>query len=461
MTTTDLTTDAGLTQHTQSWPAFLQQAAASGQPLHSVWLTVVDPHGRLKGKRISQEYFDPAHPTEMCGYLMTSDGRNNPVTELSNGDTGYADMRVIPDFRSAALMPGEPGVAHVFGHAHGPDGAPLAIDPHAILARQLDRLAQLGLRAKIGLEAEFVLQHGTRESMQRLGHRPPRPVFTRNLDYSADAPPSVHAYLDAFARALSDSGHPVETLKCEGAPGQLEVTFRYGDPLQACWWHLRMQRLAMQLAEQKHMTANFMAAPQTNVGNGLHLHLSLWDKDDEPVFSETDPLEESSTSRLDQAVGGLLATLPALAPLYAPTPNSYRRYRKDSFAPTRFNYGLDNRTCAVRVVGEGAGRRLEIRVPGADAHPFLAVASAVAGIVHGLTKQVKPPTPIAASGYDDVAPHLPPTLPDAMDAFDSPAAREALGADVVEHYATLGRALVATHDQQVSDTDRRLWFERA
>ncbi|MGW4490416.1 glutamine synthetase family protein [Streptomyces sp. NPDC004376] len=449
---------------TPDWEQFLGQADSKGRPIESVWLTVVDPHGRLKGKRVSRKHFDPAHTHEMCGYLMSSDGRNNPVGPLNGRDAGYPDMTVIPDLRSAALMPGEPGVAHVVGRAQaqGTDGEPLAIDPHTILTRQLDRLAQLGLHAKVGLETEFVLQRGTREDMHRTHYRRPKPAFARNLDYSTDAPQAVHTYITALGRALDESGHPVEAIKFEGAPGQVEITFPYGDPLQACWWHLRMQRAAMQLAERARMTANFMGAPDTGVGNGLHVHLSLWGTDGKPVFAEDGDQEDDGPTNLDAAIGGLLSTLPGLAPLYAPSPNSYRRYRDKSFAPTRYTWGYDNRTCAVRVVGEGTGRHLEVRLPGADANPLLAVAGAIAGIVHGLTERVKPPSLIVASGYIGTDPKVPASLSDALDAFDySRTARDAFGADVIEHYVTLGRALVAEHDRQVSDSDRQMWFDRA
>ncbi|WP_329020618.1 glutamine synthetase family protein [Streptomyces sp. NBC_01601] len=451
---------AGPRRLAQPLKQLLDGLSTPGRPVESVWLTVVDPHGRLKGKRYSRAHFESTHAFDMCGYLMASDGRNNPLPTVRGWDAGYPDMTVLPDAESIAVMPAHRRVAHLFAQALDAAGDPLAVDPHTILDRQLRRLSQLGLHAKIGLETEFVLFHGTREDLHRSGYRSPRPAFARNLDYSADPPPAVHSYIGTLSRALTASGHPVEAIKCEGAPGQLEITFPYGDPLNACRQHLRMQMAAMRLAERARMTASFMAAPDTGVGSGFHVHLSLW-KSDDPVFAEPDG-DEAGTDLLEQAIGGLLQVLPEMAPLYAPTVNSYRRYQDDSFAPTHFNWGNDNRTCAVRVIGEGASRHLEIRLPGADSNPFLTVAAVIAGIVHGLTHGTKPPQAVTGNGYADPSPIVPGSLDDALQRFEAgQAAHDALGGDVVTHYTALGRATSSDHARRVTDTDREMWFSRA
>ncbi|MFD8261331.1 glutamine synthetase [Streptomyces griseoluteus] len=441
------------------------RAGDPSDPIRSVWMSIVDPHGRLKGKQYGVQYFldeVAGHNVEMCGYLVDSDGQNRPVPDLPNGDwsSGYPDIEVFPCLPSLALMPGQPGAAHLFAIPMNSSGGPLAISPHSILRRQLNRLNDLGLLAQIGLETEFVLYQGTREDMHRTGYSAPSPVASRNLDYSADAPPAVHDYLDSLAIALADSGHPVEALKLEGAPGQVEVTFPYrSDVEDVCHQHLRMQTAAMRLAERQGMTASFMAAPETGVGNGLHIHLSLWDKDT-PCFAGQ-PGDEPEAI-LGAALGGLLEALPDLTPLYAPAASSYRRYTDESFAPTALNWGHDNRTCAVRLVGKGASRHLEVRVPGADANPLLAVAAVIGGVVEGIERNLHAPDAVTGNGYRSGAPRVAGSLHKALKRFrDSALAINILGPDVVTHYDALGQHAVRIHDREVSDVDRRLWYSRA
>ncbi|MGW4199029.1 glutamine synthetase family protein [Streptomyces sp. NPDC005004] len=444
------------------------RADDTADPVTTVLLTVVDPHGRPKGKRYDVRHFLSKvvdHPeVEMCGYLMDTDGRNIAVPELASGwTTGYPDMRVRVDLSTLALMPGQPTTAHVFGQATDDFGQTLPVDPHAVLERQLDLLSQLGLRAKVGIETEFVLLKGTREDMARSGWSKPEPAFTRNMDYSTDPPPLVQDYLDNLSRALADAGHRLEALKLEGAPGQVEATFPYqGDITEACHQHLRMQLAAMQLAERAGMTASFMAAPETGIGSGLHIHLSLWSEDDPHESHFASSPGDEADSELGQAIGGLLRVLPHLTPLYAPTVNAYRRFQDESFAPTRFTWGRDNRTCAVRVVGAGAHRHLEVRVAGADANPFLAVAAVIAGVVDGIASGVEPPKPVTGNSYNTTAPRVAENLGQALEVFqESRIAEQALGRDVVAHYAALGRGAIQTHARMVSDTDRELFLSRS
>ncbi|MEU6245678.1 glutamine synthetase family protein [Streptomyces sp. NPDC047024] len=448
------------------------RADDTADPVTTVLLTVVDPHGRPKGKRYDVRYFLKVvdHPevddpeVEMCGYLMDTDGRNIVVPELASGwGTGYPDMRVRVDLSTLALMPGQPTTAHVFGQVTDHFGQPFGIDPHTILERQLGLLSDLGRRAMIGIETEFVLLKGTREDMARSRWSKPEPAFTRNMDYSTDPPPLVQDYLDDLSRALADTGHPLEALKLEGAPGQLEVTFPYqGDIQDACHQHIRMQSAAMQLAERAGLTAAFMAAPETGVGNGLHIHLSLWSEDEPHKSHFAGSPGDEADSELGQAIGGLLRVLPNLTPLYAPTVNAYRRFQSHSFAPTRFTWGRDNRTCAVRVVGAGANRHLEVRLAGADANPFLAVAAVIAGVVDGIASGVEPPKRVTGNSYNSTAPRVAENLGQALEIFqESRVAAEALGRDVVAHYSALGRGAIRTHARMVSDADRELFLSRS
>jgi glutamine synthetase len=151
-----------------------------------------------------------------------------------------------------------------------------------------------------------------------------------------------------------------------------------------------------------------------------------------------------------------------LAVFFAPNVNSYKRYQAGSFAPTAVRWGVDNRTCSLRVVGHGPSLRVENRVPGADVNPYLAIAAMVAGAVHGITHELTLEDVYAGNAYEDPeAPHVPSTLRDALVLWDeSELARQAFGAEVVEHYANNARVELAAFDAAVTDWERLRGFER-
>ena len=161
-------------------------------------------------------------------------------------------------------------------------------------------------------------------------------------------------------------------------------------------------------------------------------------------------------------VGGQLALGRALAYWYAPTINSYKRYQSGSFAPTRLAWGEDNRTCGLRVVGEGSSLRVENRLPGADANPYLAFAATIAAGLHGLERKIDPPPLFHGNAYEsNKLPEVPKTLREALDEFErSKPLREILGDAVVEHYAHAGRLEQAAYDQAVTCWELNRYFER-
>ncbi|MFE9099061.1 glutamine synthetase family protein [Streptomyces sp. NPDC007264] len=331
--------------------------------------------------------------------------------------------------------------------------------PRYMLRRQLDHLAARGLRAKVGLETEFVLFQGTHAEAEQSVYRGLRPIVTNNLDYSLDHPLPLDAFFRKLQAALAGAGLPVEAVKGEGSPGQIEVTFPYGDALQACDGHLVFKHAVRHTAERAAMAPTFMAAPSTGVASGCHVHLSLW-RDDEPVFAEQDGRLPELARRV---IAGLLDALPDLAPLYAPSPNSYKRYQADSFAPTTFSWGRDNRTCAVRVVGHGDGLHLEVRLPGADANPYLALTAALAAAQHGIDHELEPPPPRTGSAYraTDDRP-VPTTLHGALEAFqESKLASQLLSPGVIDHYSRAAEIELDVLRTQVTDIERQRGFARA
>ncbi len=428
--------------------------------LETVLLATVDAQGRLKGKeydaaQLVERLRSGALSPEMCAYVLGTDlGMTPAQTGPFSWQSGFGDVAVLPDTRRARVVPWLPGTALVLAEPIS-GGWPHPLAPGTVLAEQLHRLAGLGVVPAVGIETEFVLYEGTARDAAASGWRGLRPAVRANGDYGLDNPPAVRKFGRRLRQVLATAGMPVEAVKGEGAPGQVEVTFPYGEAVLACEQHVLFKHAARTVADEAGLTASFMAAPSTGVGSGLHLHVSLADFDDRPVLA-ADPVDGTELSeRGGQAVAGLLAVLPEVAPLWAPYVNSYKRLHPHSFAPARLTWGRDNRTCAVRVVGHGRNLRLEVRLPGADANPLLALAAVFAGIRHGIEAGLKPPPAVSGDAYEQRdAPLVPQSLEEAVGSFEaSSLAGELLEEPVVAHLARIARMDLDHHARQVTDAE--------
>ncbi len=432
-----------------------------GGLVEAVMVALVDAQGRLKGKVfdagvLRERLVRGIVSSEVCGYLLGTDLGMTPADGgVWSWASGFGDVDLAWELGRARVLPWLPGTALVWARPMQAGDRPHALSPVTVLEEQVTRLAGAGLVPMVGLETEFVLVEGSERDAERSGWRP-RPATVGNLDYALDLRGNVVAVLGELRRVLAEAGMPVEALKLEGAPGQVEVTFPYGPVAQACEQHLLFKHAARVVAERHGMSALFMAAPFTGTGSGLHLHLSLHrmhdDGSDGAVFAPDGEGELlSETGR--QAVAGLLDVLPVTGPLWAPTVNSYRRLARDhGFAPRRATWGWDNRSCAVRVVGHGSGRHLEVRVPGADANPYLAVAAALAGVRHGIEGGLVPPERARGDSYQEAkAWPLPHDLASAVKEFETDrTVAELFGVHLVEHLASLSRFELDHHAPLVS-----------
>ncbi|MFJ4676940.1 glutamine synthetase [Kitasatospora sp. NPDC088783] len=431
-----------------------------GGDVDSVVVATVDVQGRMKGKlfdagalraRLEREPVS----SEVCGYLLGTDLGMTPAERgVWSWESGFGDVELDWHVERARRLPWLPGTALVWATPLQ-NGRPHVLSPAGILAQQAAGLVGMGLVPMVGLECEFVLVEGSERDTERSGWRP-RPATLGNLDYALDAPGNVAAFLRELRRVLAEAGLPVEALKLEGAPGQVEVTFPFGPVERACEQHLLLKMAARSVAERHGMSALFMAAPFTGTGSGLHLHLSLHQLNGGASVFAPGGGEDLLSGVGREAVAGLLDVLPVTGPLWAPSVNSYRRLARDrSFAPTRTTWGWDNRSCAVRVVGHGSSRRLEVRVPGADANPYLAVAAALAGVRHGISGGLEPPEPARGDSYRDAkAWRLPRDLASAVREFETDrTVVELFGVQPVAHLASLARLELDHHAPLVSQAE--------
>lgn len=453
--------------HTHAVPVEVLKKTVKDGSVDTVVCAVVDPHGRLVGKRFDARHFlrqVVPHGAEMCAYLLSSAVDMNPApanSGLASMESGFPDFHVVPDLPTLKIVPWVPRTAIVLVDAMSEHGEPAALNPREILRRQLARLAAHGLHADVGVETEFVLYQGTHAPARTVGGHELAPVTAPGGDYGLHQPPRVARYFHRLQQTLAGAGMPVEAVKGEAAAGQFEVTFPHGDALEACDQHVVFKHAAQTLARRAGMEATFMAAPQAGVGSGLHLHVSLT-RAGTAVFAHGDGGVLSPTA--ERAVAGLLDMLPELAVLYAPNTNSYKRYVPGSFAPTRMVWGIDNRTCAVRVVGHGPSLRTEIRVPGADANPYLALAAVIAAIVHGLEHEGLDTPPRWRGNAHSIRdePGLPASLDEAIPFLaDSVLAEKAFGEEVVSGLLHLARAELEHQQATVTDAEQARWFTHA
>ncbi|KFF98030.1 hypothetical protein IQ62_27340 [Streptomyces scabiei] len=440
----------------------LRKAVEDGE-VTTVMVAVPDMAGRLKGKRFDAQVFVDRmlSGVEMCAYILATDTGMNPVDgfDLTGWESGYGDLRVQPDLHTIRRLPYEPGTVLVHADPVYPDGTFVDVAPRQILRAQLARLQALGLETKTGLESEFVLYEGTPQRAFLNGYQGLRPVSPHNLDYALDHPPALTDFFRHLEDVLRDAGMPAESVKTEGAVGQVEVAFPYGEAMAACDAYTVFKHATRALAARREMTPTWMAVPETGVGSGLHLHVSLWDGECN-LFAPA--IDHRRPDYWAQAIAGLVTGLPHLMPLCAPYPNSYKRFASHSFAPTRFTWGIDNRTVAIRGTGHATGRHLEVRVPGADANPYLALAAVCAAIHHGLAIHPGRSDPCVGDAYEDIeAQPMPRDLLDAVVSFDgSEFAEQALGKSVVRHYARAAYHEIDEHLRHVTDVERLRGFDR-
>lgn len=443
------------------------RAAVNIGEVATVMLALPDMMGRLKGKRLDARVFldRMLSGAEACAYLLATDVDMNPVPgyKLTGWETGYGDLSVIPDEGTIRVLPYLPGTVLVHADAAHPDGDLVSAAPRHMLRTQLDKLAARGLEVRVGLESEFVLYQGSPLQAHAAGYRGLQPVTFHNLDYALDHPPALTDFFQHLEDTLHGAGTPVESVKTEGALGQLEIAFPYGPAMTACDAYTVYKHAVRHIAQRRGMTPTFMAAPRTGVGSGLHIHLSLLNVADYHNTFATRPDEEELPGTMQKAIAGLISAMPYLALLYAPHVNSYKRYAPHSFAPTRFTWGYDNRSCAVRVTGHGTGRHLEVRLPGADANPYLALAATLAAIHHGLTTAPELPPHTAGDAYQEAdALPVPRDLVEALADFDdSKIAQNALGAAAVRHYAHAAQHEIDEHCKRVTDLELERGFLRA
>jgi glutamine synthetase len=442
---------------------------AANPDIEAIDIVLNDSNGIGRGKIVRRHELLPIYeggrhfPISILGLDIT--GEDVHETGLI-WDSGDSDLRAWPVPGTLARIHGtKPARAEVLMSLYGLDGSPMTSDPRHALQRQVDAFAKQGLKPAGAFELEFFLLAKERDAQGRV--KPAAAVLDGRVSgktevYSVDHLHGMEPLFSDIYEGAKFAGIPAETLISEYAPGQYELTLNYRDDMmQAADDLIRLKRLVRAQARRHGVTACFMAKPIADyAGSGMHIHVSLQDETGANVFIEETEGEWSPL--LLNALGGLQATMGESMLVFAPHANSWRRFVSQSYAPVAPNWGVNNRSVALRIpAGSKNARRIEHRPSGVDANPYLVATTVLAGIRHGLANQLDPGPETKGNGYAsaETKSNLPTDWRSAIEAAKASAfLKKALGADMHRTFTAIKEAEYFRVARTISDVDYHLYL---
>ena len=442
----------------------LRQDVESGA-IDTVIVAITDMQGRLVGKKIQADFFMEEivpHGTEGCNYLLAADVDMNTVSgyAMSSWERGYGDFMMIPDMSTLRYVPWQEKTAMLLADVQWEGGSDVAASPRQILRRQVRALADQGLEAMVGTELEFIVFMNSYEDAWRSGYREMTPANLYNVDYSLLGVSRIEDLLREIRNSMAGAAMRPESVKGECNFGQHEIAFRYDAALRTCDNHVIYKLGAKEIAAKHGKSLTFMAKYNEREGNSCHTHLSVRSLDGKAVMAEGGSSSEFSELGR-QFVAGIKAHMAELTLMFAPNINSYKRFVEGSFAPTAIEWGRDNRTCALRVIGHGPSLRVENRAPGGDANPYLVVSAMIAAGLDGIKRGLELGPPFEGNAYRADTARLPSSLERSLALWrNSPFVAEAFGEEVQEHYSNMAKVEIDAFAAAVTDWERFRSFER-
>ena len=430
---------------------------------------LADSCGVLRGKKLPIRGLGKLYGEGVGfpGSIYATDITGSTIEETGLGlDEGDADRpcRAVPGTLTIVPWARRP-TAQILLSMHEAGGAPFFADPRAVLQRVVGRLAADGLRPVVAIELEFYLIDRRRDAEGR--PQPPRAPETGRRQattqvYGIDELYEFDDVLTAMTDAAREQGIPVDAAVSEYAPGQYEINLHHcDDAVRAADDAVLFKRAVKGVAHRHGMEATFMAKPYADLsGNGLHVHLSLLDKQGDNIFAADDP---EGTPALRHAIGGLAATMPEGMALFAQNANAFRRFQSGSYAPHAASWAVNNRSCALRIpASPAADRRVEHRVAGADGNIYLVLAAVLAGAHHGLRQKPDPGPAVTGNAYKTVDATLTSSWYDALARLEaSEVLADYLGADFLKVYLALKRAERDRFQATITPLEYAWYLEKA
>lgn len=447
--------------------AELKKAASNGS-IDTVLVCFVDMQGRLMGKRFHvSNFLDSAwEETHCCNYLLATDlEMGTPDGYASTSwETGYGDYVMKPDLSTMRVLPWLDCTAMVLcdildHHTH----KPVSHAPRQVLKNQIDRLKTLGFDAMMATELEFFLFKQSLEELQQSHFMNLEPISAYNEDYHILQTTKEEPVMRRLRNSLYDAGIPIENSKGEAEAGQEELNIKYSDALACADHHSIAKHATKEIAWQQGHSATFLPKWHIDrVGSASHVHVSLW-RDGENAFYDVKG-DHGKSVLMSQFIAGLIHYAAEYTVLLAPYVNSYKRFMKGTFAPTKIAWSVDNRTAGFRLCGEATKAvRIECRIPGSDVNPYLAQAALLAAGIKGIEDKMTLAPPATGDMYNDTSvPEIPSTLRSAIELMQqSDMLREALGEDVLDHYVRCAQWEQQAFDNAVTQWEVARGFERA
>ncbi|MHC5655686.1 glutamine synthetase family protein [Stappia sp. ICDLI1TA098] len=437
--------------------------------IDTVLACIVDMQGRLMGKRFHARNFieHSFEETHCCNYLLATDLEMYTVEgyAATSWAGGYGDYVMKPDLSTLRPLPWLEGTVMVLcdvldHHTH----QAVPHSPRAMLKTQVARLEAMGLTAMMATELEFFLFEKSFEEIRKSGFRDLEPLSAYNEDYSILLTSREEAVMRPVRNHLVAAGVPVENSKGEAEAGQEELNIRYAEALACADHHAIAKHATKEIAWQHGHAVTYMPKwHHAKVGSSAHVHQSLWTKSGAPVFFDKDaPHGMSQTMR--HYMAGLIRYAPDYTCFLAPYINSYKRFQKGTFAPTKTAWSIDNRTAGFRLCGEGSKAvRVECRIGGSDLNPYLALAAQLAAGIRGMEEKLELDDPVTGDIYQARRlKDVPRSLRAASETLrKSKMLREAFGDAVIDHYVRAAEWEQEEFDRVVTDYEIARGFERA
>ena len=435
----------------------------------TVITAITDMQGRLMGKRVTADFFleHAKDGTHFCTYLLGTDMemRTPPGYRLMNWETGYGDWLADPDWSTMRVLPWLEKTAMVLCDVREEATHELiSVAPRTILKQQVERARAAGFDPMMASELEFYLLRDGYEAARAKHFHDLQPFGWYNEDYHLLQATKAEPLYRQFRNQMCAARVPVEFSKGEAAPGQHEVNIHYDSALESADRHSLFKHGLKEIAWQNGYAVTFMAKPDHNwTGSSAHIHVSLFGaKNGRNAFHAPDGQPYGMSPTMRHFLGGIVAGMRELAFFIAPFVNSYKRFAPGSWAPVHLVWGRDNRTCAFRIVGDGEALRIETRLPGGDANPYLAYAAVIGAGLRGIERRIEPPEEFTGNGYTAVQfPRVPRALWESVQLLEqSTLAREIFGDDVVDHYLNAARVELDAFDSVVTCWERERYLER-
>ncbi len=436
--------------------------------IDTVLVCFPDMQGRLMGKRFHAVNFVETSfkETHCCNYLLATDLEMATPDgyAASSWEKGYGDYIMAPDLNTIRVLPWLEGTAMVLcdildHHTH----KPVPHSPRQVLKAQIARLKELGFDAMMATELEFFLFEHSFDDIRKGGFRDLVPISGYNEDYAILQTTKEEGVMRPIRNHLFNAGLPIENSKGEAETGQEELNIRYSAALDCADHHTIAKNGIKEIAWQQGHAATFLPKwHHDKVGSSSHVHQSVW-QDGKPMFYDENA-DLGMSELMQHYMAGLIAYAPDYTFFLAPYINSYKRFAKGTFAPTKTVWSVDNRTAGFRLCGDGTkGVRVECRIGGSDLNPYLAQAAMLAAGIKGIEDKMSLASPTKGDVYEDSkAADIPQTLRAATETLrNSKFLREAMGDAVIDHYTRCAEWEQEEYDRVVTDWEIARGFERA